>query len=299
MSAVEKLIQATPTKRRNLYQKYDIEEEIVRLAYHYNVPCEFFLIVTGGQWNTYSCSIFGANENMTQAQERKLDEFARMMKLKPGMRILDVGCGWGGPLTYLCKKYSCTGEGITVTHAQIPYAQNRAFNYGVNARFHLSHWETFKPKERFDAIFTDEVVVHFQDLQGFFKRCHAWLKPGGRVVNKELHLTEKRFADWSDPLGVHVNKVYGFTGNYRLLEDEVACAKSAGFEFVDRLDIDMKHYTHTVQKYWLHNLKLNRERLIKLTSEKHFNDFHKYLRCTLVSFRKNVFNQHILAFKKY
>lgn len=296
--SVEELVNATPNHQRDLYQRYEFAEEIQRLAYHYNVPCDFFAIVTGGRWHTYSCSIFHGDDDMTRAQERKLDEFARLMNLKPGMRILDIGCGWGGPLVYLCDKYRLQGVGITVTEQQIPFATKRAQDYKVDAKFILNHWEEFESAEPFDAIFTDEVVVHFHDLAGFFRKCRSLLKPNGKVVNKELHLTQERFRDWSDGLGQHVNKVYGFTGNYRMVHEEIDCAQQAGFQLLENFHVPMHHYTHTVQQHWIRNLLDYRDILVKMTSEKHVRDFYKYLRCTLVSFRSGVFEQNILSFRK-
>lgn len=295
---VEERIHATPKEKRNLYQQYSLEDEIERLAYHYDVPCDFFAIITGGKWHTYSGSVFSPGDSMTKAQERKLDIFARLMQLKPGMKILDVGSGWGGPLVYLCHQYGVQGVGITVTEKQISFSEDRARHYGVNAQFYLSHWETFEHPTLFDAIFTDEVVVHFNDLSGFFKKCATLLQPDGLVVNKELHLTHGKFKDWSDPLGVHVNKVYGFTGNYRLLQEEIDCAQQGGFSLREKVDIPMEHYHHTVQHHWIKNLIDNRDILIDMTSEQHVRDFYKYLRCTLVSFKRNVFEQNILSFQK-
>ena len=72
---VEERIHATPKEKRNLYQQYSLEDEIERLAYHYDVPCDFFAIITGGKWHTYSGSVFSPGDSMTKAQERKLDIF--------------------------------------------------------------------------------------------------------------------------------------------------------------------------------------------------------------------------------
>ena len=298
MTSAHSLINATPIEKQNLYNKFEINEETQRLAYHYDVDSEFFIKVTGGAWNTYSCSIFKSGDTMTQAQERKLDIFAQLMGLSPGKRILDIGCGWGGPLTYLCHKYGVTGVGLTVTPAQIPYASTRAASYKVSADFIESHWENFHDEKGFDAIFTDEVVVHVHNFNDFFKKCHSLLRPKGVVVNKELHLTQERFKDWSDGLGVHVNKVYGFTGNYRLLEEEIDFGLSNGFYLKNIVPVAMKHYQETVGNHWIKNLKWHESELKRLTSEEHFNDFYKYLRCTMVSFRHDVFRQHMLVFQK-
>ena len=99
---ISQKVESTPIEERNLYQQYSKIDEIDRIAYHYEVDPKFFEIITGGEWNTYSCSFWGSATTMTEAQENKLELYAANMGLKKGMNILDVGCGWGGPLVYLC-----------------------------------------------------------------------------------------------------------------------------------------------------------------------------------------------------
>jgi cyclopropane-fatty-acyl-phospholipid synthase len=301
----EAVIDTPLEKQKQLYNTFSLDEETKRLLLHYDVDCEYFRIITGGLWNTYSCSIFENNDNlfenndsMTQAQQRKLDLFAQKMQLKPSMRILDIGCGWGGPLTYLCHQYGVEGVGITVTPAQIPYARARAHQYQVDAVFLETHWALFKDDMLFDAIFTDEVMVHVNGIDAFFKKCHSLLKPNGRVVNKELHLSEERFKNWSDGLGRHVNQLFGFTGNYRLLDEEINAGIHAGFLLENIHTIDMAHYQKTVSQHWIKNLKQNRSTLERLTSKQHVDNFYKYLRCVMLSFRHGVFNNHMLCFLK-
>src|SRR5713226_9712391 len=102
-----------PSAGNALYQPYEIDEETIRSSYHYELDPEFFYILTGGDWHAYSCLFWEDGFTATEAQQTKLDRMAELMELKPGMSILDVGCGWGGPLVYLCKKYGTTGHGIT------------------------------------------------------------------------------------------------------------------------------------------------------------------------------------------
>src|SRR5258708_6711896 len=99
-----------------LYQSYPIQEEIERVNVHYEQDPQFYYWTTGGEWNVYSSQIW-ANEQttMAEAQEAKVDLMAQCMGLQPGMRLMDVGCGWGGPLTYLCKKYGVSGVGLTLS----------------------------------------------------------------------------------------------------------------------------------------------------------------------------------------
>jgi cyclopropane-fatty-acyl-phospholipid synthase len=295
---LDPILEATESEDRKLYQKYELDEETERLAYHYEVAPEFFLTTTGGEWNTYSASIWEDGFTMTQAQEKKLDIYAEFMQLKPGDRILDVGCGWGGPLVYLCHKYGAIGHGITVSPMAIPVAEARAAKYGVDARFEVIHWQNMEQIEEFDAIFTDEVIVHFNDLDGFFGKCHSMLKPGGRMVNKELHFTHSSHEDWSDSLSQHINKVYAFTGNYRTLAQELQLLDDNNFRLSNLYEMDINHYRTTIDKAWLPNIAENKDRLLELTSEKYIHDFRKYLKASVFAFRKGAFGLHIVASHK-
>src|SRR5687768_10029530 len=109
-----------------LYQAYDIHEDQERTNVHYEHPPQFFYSFTGGEWNCYSCNLWpnGVTTD-TQSQEAKLDRFAELMNLQPGQRILDVGCGWAGPLAYLCKTYGTRGVGLMLSEMQYKAAQDR------------------------------------------------------------------------------------------------------------------------------------------------------------------------------
>jgi cyclopropane-fatty-acyl-phospholipid synthase len=216
------------------------------------------------------------NTTPTEAQEAKLNLLAQQMDLKPGMRILDVGCGWGGPLTYFCKNYGVTGVGIAVSPKQIDEAEKRAKKYDVDAKFKLTHWEDFTDPEPFDVIYSDEVIVHFQNLDVFFSHCWNMLKMGGRMVHKELHFTHKRHTVFGRT-GEHAHAVFGFSGSYRLLYDELQLLHDAGFQMVEHVQIPISQYKRTMD-YWLNNLFTNREAIKELVGEQTYSDFRKYIK---------------------
>ena len=174
------------------WRGYSTDDDKARINSHYDQSAEFFTTLTGGEWNVYSCNLWEQAETDTQSQERKLDLMAEMMQLRQGQRVLDVGCGWGGPLVYLSRRYGVSGIGITPAPRQVEYAKRRAARYGVPVEFRVSHWREFEDPQPFDAVYSDEVIVHFNDLHGYFEKARTLLKPGGVMLNKELHFTGQR-----------------------------------------------------------------------------------------------------------
>ena len=260
-----------------LYHAYSVAEDRDRTNVHYEQPPEFFTTITAGRWNVYSCNLWdeGTGDD-TASQEAKLDLLAGLAGLREGMRILDVGCGWGGPLTYLCTRYGVSGVGLTLSPTQKAAAEERIAREGARCAVHLVHWQDFAPADLFDVVITDEVIVHFNDLAGFFRRCFEVLKPGGVMVNKELHLKHPRFARLERG-GELISEIYGDTGNYRTLGDELQLANDAGFDVSRVHHIETRHYEATLDR-WMHNMHTNRDRLVALVGADHYRAFRTYLK---------------------
>jgi cyclopropane-fatty-acyl-phospholipid synthase len=283
--------------QHQMYQEYSQAEDTERSAHHYEQHPQFYYYFTGGEWNVYSCSFWPTEQStITEAQQSKLDMLAKEMQLKPGMRILDVGCGWGGPLTYLCKTYGVTGVGITVSPKQRDEAIARALRYGVDAKFFVCHWENFTDEQGFDAVYSDEVIVHFFNLSGFFAHCWKLLKMDGRMVHKELHFTHKRHTKFGRT-GEHAHAVFAFSGSYRLLAEELQMLNDTGFEIVQVTQIPITQYMRTMD-FWLHNLFENREAIKSLVGEQVYSDFRKYIKIYRWAFTTNSLTLDVLTSKK-
>jgi cyclopropane-fatty-acyl-phospholipid synthase len=266
-----------PPDARTLYRSYAPEEDQARTNVHYEQPVEFFYAITGGEWNVYSANLWdGAVSDETASQEAKLDLVAGLAGLRPGQRILDVGCGWGGPLTYLCKRYGVRGVGLTLSPTQQQAANERIARHGVDAKVVVRHWREYTDGEPFDAVFTDEVIVHFNDLEGFFGRANGLLRAGGWMLNKELHFTHARYAAVTRAMAF-VNDIYGSTGNYRTLSDELRMANEAGFDVQIVHQIARENYQRTLDR-WLSNMHARRGRLIELAGAEYYRRFRTYLK---------------------
>ena len=264
------------TPENELYHAYSVAEDKQRTNVHYEQPPAFFYNITGGEWNVYSCNLWDDATDDTASQAAKLDLAAQLLDLRPGQRILDVGCGWGGPLTYLCKTYGLQGVGLTLSSTQRQAAEERIARYGVDVEIVESHWQEYEAELPFDAIYTDEVIVHFYDLGGFFRKAHALLRPGGRMANKELHFVHPKYQRMTRG-GAFVNKIYGSTGNYRTLAEELNLLYDAGFELDAVHEIPRAHYYKTLER-WMTNQHEHHDELVDLVGEQYYREFRMYLR---------------------
>ena len=288
--------QTMPPGGTRMYQEFEIEEDTVRSAYHYEQEPEFYFLQTGGEWNVYSCLMWEDGFSVTQAQEKKLDKLAECMQLKPGMHILDVGCGWGGPLTYLCQTYGVTGHGITVSPKQAQAATRRAARHAVDATFEVVHWKNMPEVETYDAIYSDEVIVHFFDLGGFFAKCRPMLKPNGVMAHKELHWRHPDYADVT-AMGDHIQKIFGFTGNYIPLWRELQLLNESGFKIEGVFEISMADYQKTIDM-WLKNTFDHRDRMKALAGEPFYKDYRAYLKAARRFMASEVYLLDIVTSRK-
>lgn len=263
--------------RPALYQRYSVQEERERTNFHYENPIEFMTTITGAPWHVYSCSRWEEGVSQGQSQEAKFREVAAAVGMAPGQRFLDVGCGWGGPLTYYCLHYDLTGVGLTLSPSQAAFARARIADHGVNARVVESHWKEYQARDGFDIVHSDEVVVHFSDLGGYYRRMARLLRPGGRIITRELHYTHHAYAEQMSRGMQHINELFGATGNYRTLQEELALIHDAGLELVSLSQIPTHHYARTIDA-WLSNMHRHRARLMDLVGRDYYRAFRAYLR---------------------
>ena len=257
-------------------RSYTVAEEKARTNVHYELPADLFITVTGGRWNTYSCNLWDGARDQTESQEAKLDLMAELMQLRRGQRVLDVGSGWGGPIVYLAQRYGITGVGISPSSTQQAYGARRAREAGVDVAVHRAHWSEYEDGQLFDAIYTDEAIVHFHDLEAFFAKARRMLKPGGVFLNKELHWVD-RTAAASTRSKVLINNSFGETGNYRLIHEELSMLDRTGFAIERIQQIDLEHYRRTLD-CWVENMHASREALEASVGAETYRRFHTYYR---------------------
>lgn len=262
---------------QELFQTYAKDEYKQRTNTHYEQPPEFFFPILGGTWHIYSCNLWEQASSDTESQEAKMELFARLMNLQRGQRILDVGCGWGGPLTYLCKTYDAHGVGLNLSPTQKRAAEQRAAEHQADVTIFECNWEDFEDADGFDAIYTDEAIVHFTNLGEFFKKARSLLRPGGCLAAKECHFTSSRYNQQLTRANVFNHEIFGLTGSYRTLADELTLLDQSGLELRTIHQIDLENYRRTTDR-WLANMHQHKEQLQALVGEDYYRQFRTYLK---------------------
>ena len=169
-----KLLNNLKAKLFNLQKKskaYEIGEK------HYDKGNELFKNMLDKRM-IYSCAYWKNADNLDEAQENKLDLICKKIKLKNGMKILDIGCGWGGFLKFAAENYNIQGVGITVSKNQADFAKEVCKGYPIEIR--LSDYRNLK-KEKFDAIISIGMFEHvgYKNYRTFMKVVNNLLNDNG------------------------------------------------------------------------------------------------------------------------
>jgi cyclopropane-fatty-acyl-phospholipid synthase len=156
------------------------------IAHHYDVSNRFYEWILGPSM-TYTCAVYPtADATLEQAQYAKHDLVARKLALGPGMRLLDVGCGWGGMVIHAAREYGVRALGVTLSRRQAEWAQKAIAEAGLNDLAEVRHLDYRDVTETdFDAISSIGLTEHIglANLSNYFRFLYDRLRPGGRLLN--------------------------------------------------------------------------------------------------------------------
>ncbi|MCU1363026.1 MAG: Cyclopropane-fatty-acyl-phospholipid synthase [Acidimicrobiaceae bacterium] len=159
------------------------------VTHHYDVSNRFYEMVLGPSM-TYSCAVFATPEDtLEEAQARKVDLVARKLDLQPGMRLLDVGCGWGAMGIHAARHYGASVVGVTLSEPQRRYATEQAKLAGVSdlVEFRVQDFRDVDDGP-FDAVSSIGMSEHVgrRSLPKYAQIIFDLLKPGGRFLNHAI-----------------------------------------------------------------------------------------------------------------
>jgi cyclopropane-fatty-acyl-phospholipid synthase len=241
---------------------------------HYDLSDDFFALFLDPR-RMYSCAKFDTPQStLAEAQLAKIDLSLGKCELRPGQRLLDIGCGWGATVIRAAEHYGVKAVGLTLSRNQHAYATALAAGQ-PNVEFRLEGWETFQ--EPVDRIVSIGAFEHFgrDKYPAFFERCRSILPADGVML---LHTITfgKPCKALSFFRFVHFMSTKIFPGgDVPFPEKVVEAARAGGFELAHAESL-RPHYARTLD-CWAANLEANRERAIALVGEDVYRTYMKYL----------------------
>lgn len=252
--------------KRNVAHHYDLSDRLYDL----------FLDVD----RQYSCAYFtDPAVSLEQAQVDKKAHIAAKLALRPGMRVLDIGCGWGGMALYLHRKTGAKVLGVTLSEEQLKVARRRAEEAGVadKVRFELIDYRAVQGQ--FDRIVSVGMFEHVGPPQyrTFFAKCRELLTPDGVML---LHTIGRAGGP-----GVtdHFTAKYIFPGGYIPALSEIVRAHEGNKMFLTDVEVLRRHYGFTLA-HWYDRAVAARQAIVDLYDERFFRMWTFYLAGSQVSF---------------
>jgi cyclopropane-fatty-acyl-phospholipid synthase len=227
------------------------------IQHHYDVGNDFYALWLDRN-RVYSCAYFkNENDSLDTAQEQKLDHICRKLLLKPGERLLDIGCGWGGLVIWAAQKYGVRAVGVTLSDGQFEFATQRVRELGLSDRveIRLQDYRDVPEREPFDKIASVGMFEHVgrRNLPAYFAKINRLLRPGGLVMNHGITTNSLKEAELGGGIGQFVEE-YVFPGGELIHVSEVIREMSReGIEVWDS-ECLRPHYAQTLW-HWVERLE--------------------------------------------
>ena len=252
----------------------------VNVAHHYDLSDALYDLFLDPE-RQYSCGYWRTPDvGLEQAQRDKMALIAAKLCLQPGMRVLDIGCGWGGMALHLAREHGADVTGITLSQEQLAYARARAAREGLSdrVRFELVDYRALTGE--FDRIVSVGMFEHVgrPHYAEFFATLAQRLSPDGIAL---LHTIGRAFGPGAtDPWTAK----YIFPGGYVPAVSEVIPHLEANRLWLADLEVWRLHYTHTLDA-WYDRCVAHREAIVALNGERFYRMWTYYLAGASAAFK--------------
>jgi cyclopropane-fatty-acyl-phospholipid synthase len=269
------------TKLGNLFAQFNWRERSQRnVAHHYDVGNDFYRLFLDKDLQ-YSCGYFRDPSNsVEQAQLDKKSHVAAKLMLQPGLKVLDIGCGWGGLALYLHKVADVDVLGITLSKEQLEVARQRAAEAGVSDRVKFELMDYRDVTGRFDRIASVGMLEHVgrPHFQTYFRKVRELLADDGvALIHSMARLGGPGNTD-------KFMLKYIFPGGYLPALSEIVAASEQEKLIMADCETWRLHYVYTLRE-WYGRYKANRDRIVAMYDERFYRLWQFYLAVSLTMFR--------------
>jgi cyclopropane-fatty-acyl-phospholipid synthase len=266
------------------------------ISHHYDVSNRFYEWLLGPTM-AYTCAVYPtATATLEEAQFEKHDLIARKLGLRPGMRLLDVGCGWGGMVMHAARHYGVRALGVTLSANQAQWAQKAIAEAGLSDLAEVRHGDYRDVTETdFDAISSIGLTEHIgeRQLSSYFSLLYNKLRPGARLLNHCITRPDNTVAP----------SVGDFIGRYIFPDGElvspgrvISGIHDAGFEVRHQENL-REHYAMTLAA-WSANLESHWSAAVDEIGAAKARVWKLYLAGSRLGFARNTIQLHqVLAVK--
>jgi cyclopropane-fatty-acyl-phospholipid synthase len=288
------------TVMRFVPRRHSRSRDAADISHHYDVSNDFYRLWLDRNM-VYSCAYFtDGGEAIDAAQEQKLDHICRKLRLKPGDRLLDVGCGWGGLLHWAATHYGVAGVGVTLSREQRDYAQAWMASDGLAGRIEirLQDYRDVEGEGAFDKIVSVGMYEHvgLANQPTYFATLARLLKPGGIVLNHGITVTDPDGRPQGPAGGEFIDRYVFPGGELRHLSRVIYEVAKAGLETVDIEDL-RPHYARTLQ-HWVRRLEANAEAAVAVAGPERYRIWRIYMAGMAVAFDRGWLSiDQVLAYK--
>jgi cyclopropane-fatty-acyl-phospholipid synthase len=235
------------------------------IAHHYDLSNRFYELILDESM-AYSAAYFtGADQSLADAQRAKLDLICAKLQLTDGMRLLDVGCGWGSLILHAAEHYGVTATGVTLSAQQLDFVQKRIAERGLSDRItvQLCDYRDLEITQPFDAVASIEMGEHVgeQNYPQYVATLHRALAPRARLLLQQM----SRRSGTAPGGGPFIEAYIAPDMHMRPVSETIGFLERADFEVIGLQNL-RTHYARTAN-VWRENFESNYDELVALAGE--------------------------------
>jgi cyclopropane-fatty-acyl-phospholipid synthase len=279
---------AVPRYGRLRGAQHSRERDQQAVRYHYELPPDFYRVFLDSQM-VYSCAYFySAEDDLETAQRNKLDYICRKLRLRPGERFLDIGCGWGALILWAAQNYGARCLGVTLSPTQAEVANQRIRDAGISDRCQVEvcDYRDISSSAQFDKIASVGMIEHVGEVQfaEYFSCAYRLLRPGGVFLN---HGIAQR-ATYRRPGPSFINKYVFPDGDLPPISTALRAAEQCNFEVRDVENL-REHYALTLH-HWVKRLESQSSVAQRITDDVTYRIWRLYIAGSAHWFRTGKLN---------